>query len=266
MINPAERLPLIFSHELGLQVYFVFDKSLNIKKPKHITSSIFIFAKKMKMKSITAVILTTAILSFGACKEAKKTVLTSDEVSTNQSIDENSTEFKIDSASSIIEWEGSEGLASINTSHNGTFALSNGTLMMKNDSLTGGKFEINIASLKVLDIPIEKAGNAKLKKHLLSPDFFDQAKFPNATFEISSINKNTSDSGSISGNLTLKGITKNIDILAKITNSNSEILFETGKFYINRNDWNMSYGTEKSLGDEMIRPEVGIKIKIVAKK
>ena len=218
------------------------------------------------MRMLKLSLLLILVMALSSCQNNKKTVNVSDEVKTDSLENLAGLVYKIDTFASVIEWEGAEGLAAINTTHNGTMALYNGELQVKDNELIGGKFNINLPSLKVLDIPAEKAGNAKLKRHLLSDDFFDVEKFKDAGFEITSINKSGNDSMKISGNLTLKGVSKNIDIMAKVTVSENEIQAETKQFYFNRKDWGMSYGTEKSLGDEMIRPEVGIKIKLLAKK
>ena len=65
--------------------------------------------------------------------------------------------------------------------HNGSFALKAGSISIDNGKLTGGKFVIDLASVKA------DAGE-KLEGHLKSPDFFDVAKFAEATYEITSVN------------------------------------------------------------------------------
>jgi polyisoprenoid-binding protein YceI len=47
----------------------------------------------------------------------------------------------------------------------------------------------------------------KLTEHLLSPDFFEQASYPTAHFESTSIEP-SGTKAKISGNLTIKGVTK----------------------------------------------------------
>ena len=115
----------------------------------------------------------------------------------------------------------------------------------------------------------------KLKGHLLSPDFFDAEKFGTAKFEISSVEPYTAAAGAasvveganytISGNLTLKDSTKNVSFPAAVTVSETEVTAKAN-FNIDRTQWGMSYGNDKSLKDKFISPEVNISLNIKAIK
>jgi polyisoprenoid-binding protein YceI len=153
-------------------------------------------------------------------------------------------------------------LAAIMSSHNGTFSISKGSLSVTSGMLTGGDFEIDMSSLKILDIKAENK-NAKLAGHLKSADFFETDKYPNATFQIASSKPLSADSIEVTGNLTMKGVTKSIAFPVRLSASDS-VVTAKAKFYINRKDWNMSYRTDKSFGDELIRPEVLIELIIAA--
>lgn len=175
--------------------------------------------------------------------------------------------FVVDTAQSSVAWEGYEGLKLGKSEHNGSLKISNGAIDLAGDgSITGGSFSIPLSSLTVLDIPANDKGNAKLKGHLLNADFFDVAKFPTADFTITNAVATVGDSVAITGNLTLKGTAKSITFPALVKLENGVLTASTSKFYINRKDWGMNYGSENSLGDEMIRPELGLRISLVAKK
>jgi polyisoprenoid-binding protein YceI len=177
-----------------------------------------------------------------------------------------SVTYTLDSTASTLQWEGYEGLSLGKSEHNGTLKITTGNLSIVKNIPVGGKFSIAVNSLKVDDIPASKPGNAKLTKHLLGADFFDAAKFPEAAFEITNAIANGTDSMNITGNLTLKGITKSITIPAYVKISDNIFTATTAKFYINRKDWEMHYRSENSLGDEMIRNEMVIIISLTAKK
>jgi polyisoprenoid-binding protein YceI len=174
--------------------------------------------------------------------------------------------YTLDSTASSLQWEGYEGLSLGKSEHNGTLKINAGKISIVNTIPVAGKFSISISSLKVNDIPASKPGNAKLTKHLLSADFFDAAKYPEASFEITNAVANGTDSMNITGNLTLKGISKSITIPAFVKISDNIFTATTPKFYINRKDWEMHYRSENSLGDEMIRNEMGVIINLTAKK
>ncbi len=216
------------------------------------------------MNKFLALLSTLSFLS--ACNnEAKPTIKASEATEVSTPAEASATVFTVDTTSSLT-WEGYEGLKLSKSEHNGTLAITHGTLNVKDSAITGGSFSIPLSTLVVLDIPATEARNAKLKKHLLNADFFDSEKFPTADFSITNVAKTVGDSVAITGNLTLKGTAKSVTIPALVKMENGVLTASTPKFYINRKDWGMNYRSENSLGDELIRPELGLSIKLSAKK
>lgn len=215
----------------------------------------------MKIISYFSLVLIVGLFACGGSD--KQTVKTEDAKTVDSTKVTEAKSYELDLEKSTLGWEGSEGFAKIVKSHNGTFAITKGSLAVKENQLVGGSFEIDINKMIVLDIKDEKS-NAKLVKHLKSADFFEVEKFPKATFEVVSTEKAANDSTKVTGNLTLKGVTKSVAFPAKITVSDKGVL-ANAKFYINRKDWGMFYHSEASLGDELIRPEVGIEFAIATK-
>ncbi len=199
----------------------------------------------------------------GCGGDEKKTVQADEAQAIDSSVTVAASEYPIDTAASLVNWEGTEGLARITTTHTGSFRIQSGSLSVKDSQLVAGKVVIDINSLKNADLTNPKK-NADLVNHLKSGDFFDAGKFPTATFELVSANKLPSDSVTVTGNLTLKGVTKSVTFPAKVFMEPTGISAHA-KFYINRKDWGMNWHSEESLGDELIRPEVGIEFKIAAK-
>jgi len=214
------------------------------------------------MKNLTTILLILLIAS--ACNTKKKTAETGEAIATDSVTAIEATAYTVDVAASSLGWTGSEGFAfNLDHAHNGTLNITKGSLL-SSDTALFGSFEIDVKSLKVLDLKKESS-NKKLTTHLLGADFFETEKFPTATFEIVSTTPTVADSVSVTGNLTLKGVTKSIVFPANITRSDSSIN-AMAKFYINRKDWGMHYRSEESFGDEMIRPEILIELKLLAKK
>jgi polyisoprenoid-binding protein YceI len=137
--------------------------------------------------------------------------------------------------------------------HDGGFKKFSGQIKTEGGKLaaTGSKVEIDTTSLW--------ADNDRLTGHLKSPDFFDVAKFPTATFEPTSITSNGTNS-TITGNLTLHGITKQISFPGdlKITQDSVDL---NAQFAINRFDFDIKY-TGKA--DDLVRKEVVLKLKVKA--
>ncbi len=124
---------------------------------------------------------------------------------------------------SKVEWVG----AKKGGYHPGYFPLKNGTLTMDGGKLTGGKFTIDIAGLKVTD-----GAAAKLEGHLKSADFFETEKNPEATFEISSVTYTTETALEIAGNLTVKGTTIPMKFPAYVRNADGNKFFAQAFFTI----------------------------------
>ena len=103
-----------------------------------------------------------------------------------------------------------------------------------------------------------------LTKHLKTPDFFDVAKFPQATF-VSTAIKPGGDKGAshtVTGNLTLHGVTKSITFPATI-NVTPDLATVDADFSINRKDFGINYA---GAADNLIRDDVALKLTIRAKK
>jgi len=189
--------------------------------------------------------------------------------------------FKIDTANSSVTWIG----AKVTGRHNGIFKIQEGEVTLHNGQASGGKTILDMTGMRSADKTIDEANNKKLTRHLRSPDFFDVERHPTAIFELTSVtpyepNTEQEETPSafasktrelriknpthrITGNLTIKGITKSVTFPAKITLEDS-VLRAKANFNINRTDWNLIYGADKSLGNQTIHPTVNIGLDIVA--
>lgn len=177
--------------------------------------------------------------------------------------------FAADTSASRIRFTGH----GVGKNHPGIFKLSSGTVAIDGNQLTGGNFVINIKSMELE----EKGGmfDDKLRPHLMSGDFFDADKFGTARFEITKVEpyqRNSNDTSvvdganfMISGNLTLKDATKNITFPARV-DLDDNTLKAKGNFDIDRRQWSMNYGNDKTLGDKFISEKVNIELDLQAKK
>jgi polyisoprenoid-binding protein YceI len=129
---------------------------------------------------------------------------------------------------------------------------------------------------------VDAKSNAKLLGHLKSADFFDVQKHPEAVFELTELKpfegavKDTADprqdeineykvgnpTHTVSGNMTIKGITKNIAFPARIT-VNGDNAEAVAKFNIDRKEWNIVYPGKP---DDLIRDEIHLGVSITAAK
>lgn len=141
-----------------------------------------------------------------------------------------------------IMWEGYETFSG--DSHNGTLQVTEGTLNVEEDQLVGGSFTIDMTTINDQDLE-DPESKAKLEGHLKSGDFFAVDSFPTAKFEITEIkavdNDTTGATHHLSGNLTLRGITKNITVPAMVNMENNMIMVNTPEFVIDRSKWNVRF-------------------------
>lgn len=172
--------------------------------------------------------------------------------------------YKIDAASSEVHWHGSK----LAYGHSGLISLTDGSLSIENGNLTAGNFTIDMKTMKEVGAKDEESAG-KLVGHLASPDFFDVEKFPTSKFEVTGSTAQATDSTThlVKGNLTIKGVSKNIEFPAKVTVAGDDVT-ATASFTINRNDWGVTYGSGLSgaIGDNIIGDNIDYKVSLKGKK
>lgn len=163
--------------------------------------------------------------------------------------------IKILLSKSNIHWKGTKMRGA--GKHEGEIKLKSGHFIIKNKQLINGNFVIDMSTIGVTDIPEhEPVPRENLNNHLKSSDFFDVEKFPTSEFQIMKVKQITSDSLMISGNLTLKDVTKNIEFGANYKGKSF-----TAKFTFDRFQWNVAYEgnfVDKTVVDKDI--ELAIKL------
>ncbi|TCC99529.1 YceI family protein [Pedobacter hiemivivus] len=167
--------------------------------------------------------------------------------------------YTVDAAKSTITWLGKK----VTGSHNGTITLKSGSLNVNGKNVTGGTFVIDMTSIKDAD------GSDKLEGHLKADDFFGSAKFPTSTFVITKVTGSGANL-TVTGNLTIKGITKPLSFPATVTpNADGTVSALAGKITVDRTKYDIRYGSKSffdSIGDKAIDDNFEIGVKLVAKK
>ncbi len=221
------------------------------------------------MKQALLFVAASALLLTASCQSDPK----ADEAKTGEAMQAGAATgatYKADLAQSHVEWTGTKPVGE----HHGTMMLKGGDVMVDAGNITGGKFEIDMNSMKITDKDTQ--GSYKLAGHLMSPDFFETGKYPSAMFEITGVKAGVDSAVSkdlvmkdathtVMGNLTLKGQTKGITFPAKVS-VNDKVVTADANFNIDRTQWGLVYGNDNSLGDKFIRPTVNIVLHLVANK
>jgi polyisoprenoid-binding protein YceI len=140
-------------------------------------------------------------------------------------------------------------------SHDGGFHTFGGEVVVVGNDVTRSRVTIDIDATSLW------ADNEKLTGHLQSPDFFDVASHPKASFASTRIDPNPSGEGFlVTGNLDLHGVTKSITFPAMITIAGGMVAAEA-EFVIQRFDFGIEYAGK---ADDLIRDEVVIKLDLNA--
>lgn len=216
------------------------------------------------MKSITLKVSMLAFVLIGAisCKNNEKEIET--ELESAAEASETAFEYKVDTASSVIKWEGSKPTAT----HYGTIKLSSGVFMAQNGEIEAGNFVVDMNSINDEDLTGDDKAN--LEAHLKGTvegkegDFFNVKEYPNATFELTGI-----DNGIVKGNLTIKDKTNAVEFPAKVVVEGDKLMLTSEPFELDRTKWGVNFGSKSvfpNLGDKFISDMMKITLSIIANK
>ena len=152
----------------------------------------------------------------------------------------------------------------------GNVSISEAKVSVNEGVLAGGKFTLDIAGLQVTGFGEDTATNEKLRGHLVGNDFFLTDSFPTATFEITNADTMSGDFNTkISGNLTIKGVSKNITFNANTEITENAVSISSESFEVDRSNWGLTYNTEGAEGvvaDFAIMNEIEFTIHSTVKK
>lgn len=148
----------------------------------------------------------------------------------------------------------------------GRFAKFQGTIQIDEKDITRSSVEVSIDTASV------NTDNDSRDKHLRSADFFDAEKFPAMTFRSTSVREVAKGKLEVTGDLTLRGVTKRITF--PITNvgvinspfGDVRAGFIDGTLKINRKDFGVSWNKVLDTGGTMLSDDVDISLNIEAVK
>jgi polyisoprenoid-binding protein YceI len=224
------------------------------------------------LKTILPVLSLLYFISCGGPQTENKVEATEPaaEPEATESSDDGAT-YTLQTQESSIKWMGSNKFTP--KKHEGTIQPFEGSFTVANNQITGGNFVVDMNTINSGGYPYtngqEKVGN--LIGHLKSADFFDVANHPHASFSVTSVAPLEGDpqyTHQVTGNMTIKGITKQITIPAAISISGND-LSASSTFTIDRSQWEVKYGSESFfpdlVKDKLINNEVELTVNLMAK-
>ena len=148
----------------------------------------------------------------------------------------------------------------------------------------GGKFQDFSGTIKVdrvkpenssVEFTIQAASistnEPKRDEHLKSPDFFDVANQPTITFKSTSVKPTGKDTYEVTGNLTMRGVTKPITLPITFLGEgkdpwgNEKMGFELATT-LNRKDYGINWNKTLDQGGFLVGDEVKVQISVEANK
>jgi polyisoprenoid-binding protein YceI len=222
--------------------------------------------------SVFTLLMMFAVMAFFSCSQDKGDKATVTDAGQVADVT-GAVSYTVDMNSSVINWEGFKPAYS----HVGTISLKEGSLQVEGGKLVGGSFVIDMESIKNLDVE-DEGKKAYLEGHLKGlnddqkDDFFNVTTYPEGKFEITKVTGLSGDENAdhiISGNLTLKDITKEVSFKANVSIGDDGVRATTPKFNINRTDWNIKHlsGNFFELAaDKVVSDDIALAITLSARK
>ncbi len=118
-----------------------------------------------------------------------------------------------------------------------------------------------------IDVSTISTGAADRDAHLRSEDFFMVEEHPTMTFKSTNIEVTGDNTGKITGDLTMRGVTKPVTFDVEFMGSGGSPFGDlragfTGSVTINRKDWGLSWNQALETGGVLVSEEVTIDVEL----
>lgn len=133
-------------------------------------------------------------------------------------------------------------------------------------SVESGKDDFTDATIRfTADVNSIDTGNEQRDGHLKSADFFDAANHPQLTFESTSVTKKSGNEYVVSGNLTMRGKTKPVELKAEFGGIQKDFYGNTvagfeieGK--VNRREFGLEWSAVTETGGIVVSDDVKLQV------
>jgi polyisoprenoid-binding protein YceI len=168
------------------------------------------------------------------------------------------TSYTVDPAGSQVMWRGDMVKMYF---HEGSVAVKEGTFTTKGGLLSTGSIVIDMNTITPLDSGYDNKDRTKEKLvgHLTSPDFFDIANNPTASFEIKSVN-----GAEATGILTIRGKSNEETIKNIVITETAEGSTVAGDLTFDRKKYDVAF--DMTVKDMVLSNDIALKITLTGKK
>ncbi len=170
------------------------------------------------------------------------------------------TTWVIDPAHTTVEFAVKHMMV---TTVRGRFGQVSGTIELDEEDLTRSSAEVTI--------PVASIDTREEQRdaHLRSADFFDAENHPNMTFRTRSIEQAGEDEYRVTGDLTIRGVTREVVLDARLEGrakkpTGEEVIGLTASTSIDREDYGLKWNVALEAGGWLVGKEVRISLDVQA--
>jgi polyisoprenoid-binding protein YceI len=214
--------------------------------------------RESNMRTATTLVLAGAFIALmaTACSDPTANLTAANTGEAKEVTKAEGKEVSFNNENSKIRFHG----AKVTGSHKGGFHKFSGKAVLGDDGKSVKQVEVEIDMSSVWTDDPDKP-NEKLTGHLKTDDFFDVPNNPTSKFISTEIKAaDGANKYNVTGNLTMRGVTKSITFPATITVNDGKVTTKA-EFKINRHEWKISY---KGMEDDLIKDDVGLTLDINA--
>ena len=147
----------------------------------------------------------------------------------------------------------------------GRFDEFEGTLVLDGDDVAASTAELTIQAASL------ETKSADRDAHLKSPDFLDVENFPTLTFATTAVSHQGGNDFTLTGDLTIHGVTKSVDIAVELVGVNADPWGGTrigleGRTEISRKDFGLTWNVAIEGGGLLVGDAVKIELDVEAVK
>jgi len=171
------------------------------------------------------------------------------------------TTWLIDAAHSQVSFSARHMMV---TTVRGSFKSLSGTIEFDPANPAAAQVEVAIEAASI------DTGVVDRDNHLRSPDFLDVASFPTITFKSTRVEPQGSDRARIYGDLTIRGVTREVVIEAELLGQGKDPFTGStkvgfaGRTTINREDWGLTWNIALEAGGVLVSKEIRIELDVQA--
>ena len=206
--------------------------------------------------TLLLVLITASVISLTACMQSSNATAANIEGAKKETDAGKGKAFDLTPDNATVEWTGTK----VGGKHDGGFKKLSGKLTLSEDGKSIAKVSVDVETASIWADDKDK-GNEKLQNHLKSDDFFNAEKYPTAKFVTTEIKPGKDGEAEITGNFTIRDVTKSITFPAKVSVADGKVTVDS-RFKIDRSQWNVNFGL---VGDKLVDKDVELRLKVNAK-